>query len=101
MNVEALCLVPSNCPIRECRVPDGDVNYRPLFDARSRCFEAEAAVIQDPLALVAEQRSPNYEALVAYQVGDAFWFRARYYGHVYAEALDPIHNVEDFRGSLV
>ena len=101
VNVGALSLVPSDCPVWECCVPDGDVNYRPLFGAGSRCFEAKAAVIQDPLSLMAELRSPNYNVLIADQVSDAFWFTARYYGHVYAEALDPIHNVEDFWGSPV
>ena len=58
VNVGVLSLAPSDCPVWECCVPDGDVNYRPLFGAGSRCFEAKAAVIQDPLSLMAELRSP-------------------------------------------
>ena len=100
VNVGALSLVPSDCPVWNA-VFQMVMSITDHCFAGSRCFEAKAAVIQDPLSLMAELRSPDYNVLIADQVSDAFWFTARYYGHVYAEALDPIHNVEDFRGSPV
>ena len=53
-NVESLSLVTFDCSVWECHVPDGNVNCGPFSGATSRCFEAEAAVVKNPFAFMAE-----------------------------------------------
>ena len=86
VEVKTLTWVTFDCPIWECHISDGDINYGPLPGARSRRLQMESTVVKNPSAIMATLWGPNNDALVSYQICYPLWVWLWDFGYVSAEA---------------